>query len=341
MSLPNTNNPPIHLLLPSIPDTTTGEIAWTFAYGADVFKQEMRGTCLSLGYTPYVHLIGLDNYAEKLATIPPEDLIFYLCDGNETDDHICGISPVREMEAQGRRFIGSGSAFWHNTTHKALMKRLFTEAGVPTPRYHSFFREDRIVIDPSLVYPLFVKPESLYGSVGLSDDSVLGDEAAAAAEIACMLHRYGSVLVEEFIQGREFTVVILNGNEVFAMAERRFDDHLTPLQQFISYERSWIELASNYGYHAIEDPELARRLSEVAWAAFRAVGGDAYARVDIRQRAAMGDLFVLEVNSMPSVSADSSVADCVRCSGRTLLEMFDRILLQDAMHSALPTISSL
>jgi D-alanine-D-alanine ligase len=331
MPPPFPDRPFIHLLLPAIPTSTTEEIAWTFAYGADAFEQEMRDTCLHLGYMPIVHHIGLNDYIETLATLPAANRIFYLCDGNEADDHICGITPVREMEGQGRRFIGSGSAFWHNTTHKALMKRLFLEAGVPTPRYCSFFRGEQVVIDPSLVYPLFVKPESLYGSVGLSDDSVLLDGIAAAAQIACMLNRFGRVLVEEFIEGREFTVVVLGDGEVFALAERRFDARLAPLQQFISYERSWIELASNYGYHAIEESELTRRLSETAAAAFRGVGGDAYARVDIRQRQTTGDLFVLEVNSMPSVSADSSVAECVRCSGHTLLEMFDRILSQAAI----------
>ena len=51
---------------------------------------------------------------------------------------------------------------------------------------------------------------------------------------------------------------------------------------------------------------LAKRVKEVSWAAYEAVGGRGYGRVDLRQDAESGELYVLEVNAQCGISEDEA-----------------------------------
>ncbi|HLK55693.1 MAG TPA: hypothetical protein VKU00_03975 [Chthonomonadaceae bacterium] len=318
----------LHLVFPSLPESAAEEIAQTYRYGMTEFEEEMQSLCTQLGYRPAPHHIDLSNYAAVLEAIPVEERIFYLCDGNEEDDGVCGLSPVLHMERLKRPMIAAGSMFWRNTTHKSVMKRLFAAADVPTPGYCHLTEGDALPDFQDLQYPLFVKPDALYGSVGISDASVLHSEEEARERLPALRERYRSVLVEEFVRGREFTVFLLGDGAVFAMAERRFDTQLPPWQRFISYERSWVDLAVAYPYRAVEDRRDQEALGQVARAAFYAVQGDQYARVDIRQQEDTGAFLALEVNSMPGLGLDGSVGECARVCGRTMLDVIQQILLR-------------
>jgi D-alanine-D-alanine ligase len=318
---------PIHLIFPGLPRNATAEITRTYRHGMSEFEEEMQTLCAQLGFQPVAHHVELDDFAVVLDAIPLGECIFYLCDGNEQDDGVCGITPVLHMERQGRPMISAGSTFWRNTTHKSLMKLLFMEHSVPTPAYRHLTGVHGLADLQELPYPLFAKPDALYGSVGISDRSVLRDDHEVQRHLPALLESYGSLLVEEFVEGREFTVVVLGDGEVFATAERRFDSGLPSWQRFISYERSWVELAGSYPYAAVTSKAERAGLSRVASAAFHAVGGDQYARIDIRQRASSGEFLVLEVNSMPGIGVDSSVGECARVSGKTMLDVLGRILL--------------
>jgi D-alanine-D-alanine ligase len=316
----------IHLLYPCPPQNASPEIAQTYAYGMMEFEQDMQRLCLQLGYRPVAHHIDLSGFAAVLGALPPDERVFYLCDGNEQDDGVCGLTPVLHREQQGRPMISAGSTFWRNTTSKSVMKRLFVAAGVPTASYRQVTRGESWPSFTGMRFPLFVKPDALYGALGITDSSVLPSEQEVQASLPVLLETYGSVLVEEFVQGREFTVFVLRDGEVFLMAERCFDSSLPPNRRFISYERSWIDLAAAYPYQAVSDSEERAQLGAVARSAFQAVGGDQYARIDLRQQEETGDFLVLEVNSMPGLSLDSSVGECARVCGKTMLEVIQRIL---------------
>lgn len=317
---------PLHLIFPYLPAEATEEITQTYRHGMVEFEAEMQQLCSDLGFQPRVHHIGLNDFAAVLDAIPADERLFYLCDGNEQDDGVCGITPVRFLERQGRRTITAGSTFWENTTHKSRMKRLFATHGVPTPLFQPIRSVQEIPTLQGLPYPLFVKPDALYGSVGISDRSVLWTFAEARQRLPALLEAYGSLLVEEFVEGREFTVVLLGNGEVFASAERRFDSSLPTHRRFISYERSWIDLAVSYPYIAVGDEAERAELARVATAAFHAVGGDQYARIDVRQQERSGAFLVLEVNSMPGIGVDSSVGECARVCGKTMRDFARRVL---------------
>ena len=316
----------IHLIYPCPPQNVSTEIAHTFSYGMQEFEQDMQRLCLQLGYRPVAHHIDLPGFAAVLDAIAPGERVFYLCDGNEQDDGVCGLTPVLHREQQGRPMITAGATFWRNTTSKSRMKRLFVAADVPTAPYRQVTRGEVWPSFTGMRFPLFVKPDALYGAVGITDSSVLQSEQEVWTSLPGLLETYGSLLVEEFVQGREFTVFVLRDGEVFLMAERCFDARLPPTRRFISYERSWIDQTVTYPYRAVRDPEEREQLGAVARSAFHAVEGDEYARIDLRQQEETGTFLVLEVNSMPGLSDDSSVVACARVGGKTMLEVIQRIL---------------
>jgi D-alanine-D-alanine ligase len=131
----------------------------------------------------------------------------------------------------------------------------------------------------------------------------------------------GGVLAERFVTGREFTTFIVGNHDaasrrlVYPPVERRFNARLPMEERFLSFDRLW-------GMYETEDPvggferdedlwryaPVARgeaaRIREVSWAAYEAVGGRGYGRVDLRQDAATGELAVLEVNAQCGLSED-------------------------------------
>jgi D-alanine-D-alanine ligase-like ATP-grasp enzyme len=317
----------LHLVFPVLPTDSTTEIFQTYRHGRAGFEQELPALCAQLGFQPVVHHIDLNGFADVLDAIPAGEPIFYLCDGNEDDDGVCGLTPILYMERRGRPMITAGSTFWRNTTYKFLMKRLFMLKGVPTPAYRHVTTVKELPAVLDLNFPLFAKPDALYGSVGISDRSVLWSAEEVHGQLPALLEAYGSLLVEEFVEGPEFTAVVLADGEVFATAERRFDLSLPSWQRFISYHRSQSGRGVSYTYAAIGDEAVGLELNRVAVAAFRAVRGDQYARIDVRRQTSSGELLVLEVNAMPGIGMESAVKECARVCGKNRFDLLRRVLL--------------
>ncbi|WP_255453163.1 MULTISPECIES: D-alanine--D-alanine ligase [unclassified Cryobacterium] len=110
------------------------------------------------------------------------------------------------LELAGVTFTGSGSLGSGLAMDKDISKRLFASAGIETPGWAIWDSKRPGQAEP-IGYPLIVKPNSQGSTVGLSlvRSSV---ELDAALETAS---RYGEVLLEQFIAGRELTVGVLDG----------------------------------------------------------------------------------------------------------------------------------
>jgi D-alanine-D-alanine ligase len=235
------------------------------------------------------------------------------------------------------------------------MKAAFDAAGVPTAAWHDMHPTDA----PHDVLartgtPAIVKPAVSAGSMGVTTASVVHTPDALAAQATALHAGYhgwdllsGGVLVERYIAGREFTVLLVgDANDperlvVYTPAERVFHSSLSPTERFLSYDRLW-EVYEREGpmpdggyfwEYAAVTGELADDLVRVSLSAYDAVGGRGYGRVDIRQCADTGALFVLEVNAQCALSEDenyTSVGAILRFAGATFAELIDR-LLEDAL----------
>jgi D-alanine-D-alanine ligase len=172
---------------------------------------------------------------------------------------------------------------------------------------------------PPLCFPLLVKHFSSYASVGLTKDSKVGNVADLATQCSRMLRTYGGCLVEEFIEGREFTVLVaqecaqgqrrIDGNdkdgnavadheaELRVVAYDPVECHFGPGECFKHFNLKWVDYES-IGWQGLsqQDPELSERLKATAVGVFRAMLGRGYARLDFRSDSTGQSVYFLEIN---------------------------------------------
>ena len=116
------------------------------------------------------------------------------------------------------------------------------------------------------------------------------------------------------------------------------------MERFLSFDRLWefyeseapVGSGEELWQYAPAPTELAARIHEVSWAAYEAVGGTGYGRVDLRMDARTGDLFVLEVNAQCGLSEDenvTSIGAVIRFAGTSYAAVVNAILLEAVRHA--------
>lgn len=295
----------------------------------------------------------LDAEIARTRTLAAEGdlIVFNICDGTVSDG-FPGIEVVAALEASSLPYTGASEDFYRVTTSKAASKERLKAAGVATsPWVLARVPEDVDRAAATLPFPLFIKPDVSAGSYGIQIDSVVRDAAAAHRQFNAVragLHGQtfedDAVLIERFIEGREFTVLVVEdprerlGLFVLAPGERVFDAALPPSERFLAYERYWGEPVPGRPIpdlptdpchrYALAPPDLSPALADLARRAFRAVDGTGYARVDIRLDEPSGELLVLEVNAQCGLSTDdnSTVGSLLALSKQPMPPVIERIL---------------
>ncbi|MGP4845694.1 D-alanine--D-alanine ligase [Marinobacter sp. 1Y8] len=206
---------------------------------------------------------------------------------------------------------------------KLRTKFVFEGCGLPTPKFCAMASvEDAEHILSTLSYPLSVKPSREGSSIGIrkvTNEVELVDAYVMASEHDPL------VLVEEWIEGPEFTVSILQGQALPAIGLST--DHV-----FYDYDAKYLSNDTNYMVPCGLAPDDELRLQQLSVDAFRAVGGKTWGRVDIMQDA-KGDFWLLEVNTVPGMTDHSLVPMAAKAAGFSFEELVVRIL-DDTLESA-------
>jgi D-alanine-D-alanine ligase len=248
------------------------------------------------------------------------DVVFNLFEGTalqpDAETYVAGV-----LQWLGVPFTGSPAEALALARNKPLAKTLLRGAGLPTA---NFVVVDRLPVPPcSLAWPVIVKPGAQDASVGLDHGSVVGDQEKLEQRVASLLQRYGPpVLIEEYIDGRELNVGLLEGPEleVLPAGEVLFLDRGPGRWPIVTYEAKWSpgsheDEATPSRYPADIPVALAGRLHELAMQAFRLLGCRDYGRVDVRLSRA-GAPYILEVNPNPDISPDAGLACGLKAQGR-------------------------
>ncbi len=225
------------------------------------------------------------------------DAFLNLCDGAADEDR-AGIEVVLELERLNLPFTGAGSAFYEPS--RAAMKRACASVGVRAPAGRFVGPgEDAVVATAALRWPRIVKHPSSYSSVGMGRDARVEDEAGLRAVVRRLVAEFGGALVEEFIEGREFVVLVAEPDpgagpgaapRTWSPVEFRF-----PVgESFKHFDLKWRDHADMQTV-PVTDAALSARLQADAAAFFRAVNGSGYGRVDVRVDAE-GHAYTLEIN---------------------------------------------
>jgi D-alanine-D-alanine ligase len=143
---------------------------------------------------------------------------------------------------------------------------------------------------------MIVKHPNSYGSIGLTRQSRVDTTEQLVTQVERMIAVYDRALVEEFIEGREFTALVAENPDdtadptVYLPVEFCFP----PGETFKHFDMKWIDY-KDMSCIPCTDPELIARLQESSKKLFVGLGGTSYARCDLRMDHS-GELYMLEIN---------------------------------------------
>ncbi len=276
-----------------------------------------------------VHLVEANGDLPQWFLTHRVDLVFNIAEGIHGEHRESQVPAI--LESLGVPFTGSNSITLAIALDKAKTKQIFASEGIPTPAWQ-LFPAPTIRLNPRLEFPLIVKPNREGSSKGIWRESVVGDEAALARQVARVYARYRQeVLVEEFIDGIELTVGVI-GTEALPILEINF----APCQSSGEFFYTWrmkefqgneaMGLAPTLHCPARLDPATTARVQAVALRAHRALGCRDFSRTDIRLRAD-GTPFVLEINPLPGLSpCDSNFPIMTTAAGMSHHTLIQRIV---------------
>jgi D-alanine-D-alanine ligase len=260
----------------------------------------------SLGHE--VHEV--DPSHEKWELPPGTEVVFLALHGTYGEDG----TVQRRLEELGVPYTGCDPEASRIGFDKYLTKQRCVAAGVPTARF-------MLLDSPAASWPMgwnppvVLKPARQGSSVGLQFVERVSDWGKALAEAM----RFDSrVLLEERISGRECTVGILD-DQPLPLVEVR------PKTGVYDYQTKYSEGTTDYFCPAPFDEATTARIQAAGLAAFKAIGGRDYSRVDVILKPG-GEPIVLEVNTLPGMTDSSLLPKAAAAAGIGYAELCQRMV---------------
>ena len=220
----------------------------------------------------------------------------------------------RILEDHGVAYTGSDPGASARAFDKVLAKECFIEAGIPTPK-SAVYDGDISVLD-ELHWPLVVKPARQGSSVGIS---IVHDLSSLLQAYAQAKQFDPQVLVEEFVRGREFTVGVLDGKALPVVEIRTKHD-------FFDFQAKYMAGEADEICPAPLDAGMAMRAKMFALRAHECLGCRDYSRVDLMMNETTGQFFVLEVNTLPGMTANSLLPKAACVAGLDMAALCTRMV---------------
>lgn len=202
------------------------------------------------------------------------------------------------LEALGVPYTGSGVLGSALGMDKIRTKQVWQTLGLPTAKYAVIDalhpRSAQSIID-EIGLPLIVKPSHEGSTVGIARAFSLADLEAG---IDAARKFDGDILVEQFIEGDEFTVSILERQVLPSI-------RIVPAKGFYDYAAKYVTGDTQYICPGIE-PEAEAEMQRLALIAFDAIGCSGWGRIDF-MRDRDGRNYLLEVNTAPGMTERSLV----------------------------------
>jgi len=224
------------------------------------------------------------------------------------------------LELLGIPYTGSGPMASALAMDKIMTKRIWLEAGLPTPRYAVLDANTELRRVPDdLGLPLIVKPPHEGSTLGIVKVMGYSDMKQAYAQAA----RYDSkVLAEQFVAGRELTVGLLGDGD--AARALPVIEIVAPGGNY-DYEHKYFSDDTRYLCPADLPEALAREVQDISERAYRALGCEGWGRADLMLDA-QGRPWLLEMNTSPGMTGHSLVPMAAKAAGMSYAELCLAIL---------------
>jgi D-alanine-D-alanine ligase len=233
------------------------------------------------------------DFIRALAQEGNYDVYFNLCDGadNPQEDYD-GIDVVRALEVLKLPFTGANSRFYDPS--REVMQSVAEANGLRFARGVQILNVDELEAMENLLYPLMVKHPQSFASTAMTRNSRVENLQKLREQVKRICNRFGSARVEEFIEGPEFTVLVVDNPDdlecpfVYPPAELIFPPGEDFLHSSVKW-KEWVHLKP------VKDKAIALRLMEMTRDMYLAMDGVGYARCDIRM-GPDGGLYMIEIN---------------------------------------------
>lgn len=203
---------------------------------------------------------------------------------------------------------------------KVKTKQVWQGSELPTAPYRIVSKDSDLqeIVD-SIGLPFIIKPVHEGSSIGMSKVEKIEDFATAIAKAT---QHDAVVMAEKWITGREFTIVILNGQ---ALPVIRLEPPADVA--FYDYEAKYNRNDVQYGIPCGLTEDEEKRLQALSLRAFQAVGASGWGRIDAMQDAE-GNFWLLEVNTVPGMTSHSLVPKAANAVGYSFDDLCVAILEQ-------------
>jgi len=241
------------------------------------------------------------------------------------------------LDVMNIAYTGSPYEVLVTTTNKLTTKAILRSSGIVTPEWYVYENSPEI---PSVTLPCIVKPAQEDASVGIHDSSVFHDAELFTKGLRKMALQYGCLLIEEYIEGREFNISILEDEkgkpEVLPPAEILFRNWPEGKPRIVNYSAKWDNTTFEFHntvreFPSPEDPVLST-VSDIALQCWNSFGLRGYARVDMRVDVE-GTVHVIEINANPCISPDAGFIAAADHAGLSAREVMARILSASGVSS--------
>jgi D-alanine-D-alanine ligase len=261
--------------------------------------------------------------AEALVAGRRWDLVYNIAEGLGGRSREAQVPSL--LEAFGIPYTYSDPLVCAVTLDKAVAKRLVAGAGLATPAY-AVIREATDLEGLALAYPLFAKPLAEGTGKGITQNSLIENAADLRGVVQDMLRRYRqSVLVEEYLPGREFTTAILGtGGKARVLGTMEVSIARGDGQTVYTYENK--ELCEQYVSYTRPSGAIVSEVEQLALASYLALECRDAGRVDIRCDR-HGRASFMEINPLPGIHPHHSDLPMIATQeGMSYRELIGRIV---------------
>jgi len=296
-------------------------------------EYDVVSTLRSLGHE--VQVQGVGSELAPLRTAIQEfrpQIAFNLVEAFD-DVSIWDANVVAYLELLKIPYTGCNSRGLVLSRDKAIAKKVLSYHRMPLAEFAVVPRGRMVRRPRRLAFPLIVKSATLDASIGISQASVVEDDAKLEERVRFIHQNIGTdALVEEYIEGRELYVGILGDKrlEVLPIWELSFE-RMPEESRRIATERLKWSLTYRKKHAIVSGPartlpdKAAARIRDMCKRVYRALMLSGYARIDLRLRED-GVPYVLEANPNPQLSSDEDFADSARAAGIEYGALVQRIL---------------
>ena len=256
----------------------------------------------------------LDISPDDLSAVDvPSDCVFIALHGAFGEDG----QVQRILEQAGKPYCGCDAASSELAMDKVQAKKTFITHQVPTPRFDVVRRRRLKAVVDDWPTPAVVKPVRSGSSV---DTFIPRDRTALADALEHVVDRYGEAMIEQYVDGLELTVGILDGRPLPPL-------EICPKRDFYDYQAKYVDDDTEYLFEIDLPDDVLESVQQLSVRAQAALGCRDFCRVDWMVDRRTHEPFVLEINTIPGFTSHSLLPKAAAQVGISFDELCQQIVM--------------